>query len=158
MAHRIVASFPSLESSFAAEAHLRAAGFTFTRQHSLYDAAYTTTAATNRLSEDPVQQPDRQNSEWIIAVDAVFGRAEQAIHILRTAGAVSVSEEAERPARVRTARTDDDAEAYAPLHAQPIGPDESFFVSSALGIPLLVNCPAPLSSLLRLPTLIRERD
>ncbi|MFO1132285.1 MAG: hypothetical protein U1E16_09780 [Hyphomicrobiales bacterium] len=149
MAHRIVAEFDTLESTVAAEAHLRAEGFSFARSK----------IESERAGLQPDSGSDavrRQPEEWSIVCHAPFGRALRATELLKSCGAVTLREVQEVPARrVGTAESRMDADDM-PARSSLRSPDESFFVSSLFGLPLLIDCPAPLSSLLGLPTLLRD--
>ena len=146
MAQQIMASFVSLESRFEAEARLRAEGFSFVRQPAARELPDLTAEIL------PAVGTPAQDASWSLIVDAPFGGARRAIQILQASGAVALSEQATPlPARRRASR---DAEEDVSLWSPADLPDQSFFVSSTLGLPLLINCPAPLSSILGLPTLI----
>lgn len=157
MGQRIIAYFTNLESCCDAEARLKAEGYGPVRQFSGSGGGQATSEA--------YQLPEsvkHHGGEWTICIRPVFGRALRARQILETAGAATIREEpeqfqvnegpeqfqvnADRPFEMRP-----DAE-----HAREHLPDRSFFVSSLLGIPLLFDCAAPLSTALHLPTLIRR--
>lgn len=126
MANQIMAAFPSEESRSTAIALLRSEGF-------------------SAIDVLPVTEQD-----WPIVVQAPFGRAARAVQIVKSSGAHDIREDHARSGRAS-------AETVAPSETRhAIPPDQSFFVSSALGLPLLLDNPAPLSRLLGLPTLIRD--
>lgn len=136
MAQHIVATFQTEDARTLASQQLRSAGYTIIRDFVTEEGA------------------------WVMVVNAPFGRAASIIDLLRANGALAVREVSSRTRY----RTDSITSRVRPEDAQIDGarsrtissPDESFFVSSMIGLPLLIDCPAPLSSLLGLPTLIRE--
>lgn len=144
MAHRIVAEFDALKSTFEAEAQLRAEGFSFARKAVERERA---DAAPDGVTEQP--------EEWLIICEAPFGRALRATQILKHCGAVTLREVPAAFGR-HVDRHESSGGDHVSTRSVVRSPDQSFFVSSLFGLPLLLDCPAPLSSLLGLPTLLRD--
>jgi hypothetical protein len=92
---------------------------------------------------------------WSTAIRAPFGKAARVMEVLKQSGAVEVTEVVESKRRttqratygVRTSGEELDSTSDS---------DRSFFVSALFGLPLLIDCPAPLSRLLRIPTIISD--
>lgn len=143
MAQQIAAVFNSWEISSRATSRLQSEGFSarlerleLPRQH-LHEAS---------------SQADTEAGQLVVTVHAPFGSARRAMAILAEFDPLKVVEhDAASPSPASYHAGDAGTEAGI-VRSE----DHSFFVSSVLGLPLLINCPAPLSSLLRLPTLIRN--
>ena len=107
-----------------------------------------------------VQQFSTQNGKRAIIVGAPFGSAMRLIDILTSSGAEEIREESARPkprgGQFTEATGMNGPERDRSASLVPSSADESFYVSSLIGLPLLFDNPAPLSSLLGLPTLILD--
>ena len=97
-----------------------------------------------------------RDGEQTISVVAPFGSAARIVQILKANGSVDIREgfaqsSPRRSAMGSSAPKDDTARRRdTPLD------DQSFYVSRLFGLPLLIDNPAPLSSLLGIPTLITD--
>ncbi len=98
---------------------------------------------------------ETEDALWQLVVSAPFGTAARAIDVLCASGATEVHEHVHRSARPYSAYNSA-AGVGAPRTGDARSADQSFYVSSALGLPLLVDNPAPLSSMLGLPTLVHD--
>lgn len=100
------------------------------------------------------ERPVHQDEQFAIMVAAPFGRAQRAKDILWANGAMEVHEVVESFRRTTIV---DSSPRNAHLATQVAATtDESFYVSSFLGLRLIIESPAPLSSALGIPTLIRD--
>lgn len=143
MAQQIAAVFNSWETSSSATARLQSEGFS---------AGLERLESPRLRSQEAASQTDTEAGQWVVTVHAPFGSARRAMAILAEFDPVQIAEhDAAYPSPTSYHAGDAGAEAGI-VRSE----DQSFFVSSILGLPLLINCPAPLSSLLRLPTLIRN--
>ena len=133
MAQKIVAAFPSEELSSTASAKLRSQGFSIIWQN---------------LNDDGIRR---------MAVDAPFGSARRIIEILKASGAQEIREYS-AGSKIRGREPVSAAYPVGPTPSQdPAPPDRSFYVSSLIGLPLVIECPTPLSSLLGLPVLLGKQ-
>jgi len=148
MAQPITSIFPNAEDSARAEAQLRSEGYSVDRRPA-------------QLPDLPAMGTPAEADEalWQVIVSAPFGTAARAIDILCANGATEVHEHVPRSARRSNAHRSAGGSAGrmdGGRSGDDRSDDQSFFVSSALGLPLLIDNPAPLSSLLGLPILVHE--
>jgi hypothetical protein len=132
MAQHILAAFTTDDSRASAVSQLRSEGY--------------------HIDEvAPIRDGERS-----ISVVAPFGSAARIVEILKASGSLDVREGFAQSSLRRGATA-----AMAPkgdaarLHDTSLD-DESFYVSRLFGLPLLYDNPAPLSSLLGIPTLIND--
>jgi hypothetical protein len=156
MAQRITAEFSTEDASSAAEALLQSEGFSCIRQRAVRETADSNgrERADPELGEglSPDSPARASNERWSIAVQAPFGTAARVIEILKSNGAIAVHEESSRSRRRQVEQVVHRPESVRHMAST----DESRLFSSVIGLPILIDNPAPLSALLGLPTLIRN--
>lgn len=164
MAQQITAVFDSQDDSSAAENRLRSEGFSTMRQRLGRSREFPRQGSSlaNPLQSDLQDASSGiDQGQWAVTVEAPFGRARRVIGLLAEFAPVTI---VETNSRLAPSGTFDASAASHRVHAaegaQGIirSRDHAFFISTLLGLPLLVNCPAPLSHLLGLPTLTGERE
>lgn len=154
MAQHITAVFPTEQASLLAEQQLNSAGYSIVERF----AKTCPSPSESEIAEGTVHELTREPAyrDWALVVNAPFGHAARVIAILEHAGASETHESAarhpQRAAVVSDLKHIDDATIRSDDHPR----DESFYVSSLLSLPLLMNNAAPLWRLLGLPVLIED--